>query len=101
MQPSSAPRPQRIAQPFRAPHCSRGMSAPPYLVLTHYRELMDTKGIVLVRGDIVNDKAISQAEARGTASPAPWDAATRPHSPPVSVAGPDADGSVPRLLHRP
>jgi hypothetical protein len=29
------------------------------MVLTHYKELADTKGLVLVRGDIVNEKVRS------------------------------------------
>lgn len=31
----------------------RGTDASPYLTVAHYTELMDTKGLVLVRGDIV------------------------------------------------
>ncbi len=43
--------------------CHRyGTGAPACLTLTHYTELLDSVGLVLVRGDIVNDKLVSQAE---------------------------------------
>jgi hypothetical protein len=34
----------------------------PHLVLTHYTELAEDKGIVLLRGDIVNSGSFSQLE---------------------------------------
>ncbi len=38
------------------------MHAPPHLTLTHYSELVESKGLALVRGDIVNPKEISVPE---------------------------------------
>lgn len=38
--------------------CRRGSSATPHLILTHYSELLDSKGIVLVRGDILQPHAL-------------------------------------------
>jgi ATP synthase F1 complex assembly factor 1 len=32
----------------------RGAAAPPHLVVTHYPELANSKGLVLVRGDLVH-----------------------------------------------
>lgn len=37
--------------------------APPHLTLTFYSELASSKNLVLVRGDIINDKVINTAEA--------------------------------------
>lgn len=41
-----------------------GAGAPPHLSVTFYDELADSKGIVLARGDVVNDRVVSVAEAR-------------------------------------
>ncbi|GFR42529.1 hypothetical protein Agub_g3429 [Astrephomene gubernaculifera] len=41
-----------------------GESAPPYLTLTHYPELLDSHGVVLVRGDVIHDKGMNLEEAR-------------------------------------
>ncbi|GIL45820.1 hypothetical protein Vafri_2970 [Volvox africanus] len=41
-----------------------GVSAPPYLTLTHYPELCDSHGVVLVRGDVIHDKGMNLEEAR-------------------------------------
>ncbi|KAG2501294.1 hypothetical protein HYH03_001094 [Edaphochlamys debaryana] len=41
-----------------------GESAPPYLTLTHYAELLDSHGLALVRGDVIHDKALSLSQAR-------------------------------------
>jgi hypothetical protein len=41
-----------------------GPGAPPHMAIMHYAELADDKGIVLLRGDVVNDAVISLAEAR-------------------------------------
>ncbi|GIL71832.1 hypothetical protein Vretimale_693 [Volvox reticuliferus] len=39
-------------------------SAPPYMMLTHYPELCDSHGVVLVRGDVIHDKGMNLEEAR-------------------------------------
>lgn len=39
-----------------------GGGAPPHLTLTHYSELADAQGLVLVRGDLVNAATTSPAE---------------------------------------
>jgi len=41
-----------------------GAGAPAAMTVTHYPELVDSKGVVLVRGDIVNDKMLNPGEAR-------------------------------------
>lgn len=41
-----------------------GSSAMPHLVLTHYTELAEDKGVVLLRGDIVNSGSFNQFEAQ-------------------------------------
>lgn len=46
-----------------------GTGAPACLTLTHYTELLDSVGVVLVRGDIVNDKLVSQPEVRAMQGP--------------------------------
>ena len=38
--------------------------APPHLALMHYPELADNKGIVLVRGDVINDNVIDTLEVK-------------------------------------
>jgi hypothetical protein len=60
----------RLADPFRARiavpgcfACRRGAGATPHLVLTHYREMAD-KGVVLVRGDILQPNVVSRGEVR-------------------------------------
>lgn len=42
----------------------RGMNASPYLTVAHYTELADSKGLVLVRGDIVFPSKLSDVEAK-------------------------------------
>lgn len=37
----------------------------PYMTVTHYTELLPTKDVVLVRGDIINPQSLSQFEVRG------------------------------------
>jgi hypothetical protein len=39
----------------------------PHLVLTHYSEMAD-KGVVLVRGDILQPNVVSRGEVRGAGS---------------------------------
>ena len=39
-------------------------NAPAHLTITAYDELKESKGLVLLRGDIINDKTISKPEAR-------------------------------------
>lgn len=41
-----------------------GAGAPAAMTITHYPELVDSKGVVLARGDIVNDKMLNPGEAR-------------------------------------
>ncbi|BFI27631.1 ATP synthase mitochondrial F1 complex assembly factor 1 [Marchantia polymorpha subsp. ruderalis] len=43
---------------------ARGADATPYLTVTHYQELAPTKGLVLVRGDVVLTSKLTDAEAR-------------------------------------
>lgn len=45
-----------------------GSSAPPHLVVTHYTELLDSKGIVLVRGDIVQPRSLDMISAKSLIS---------------------------------
>ena len=40
-----------------------GDSAQPHLVLTHYPELLENKGLVLVRGDILQPNALDAVSA--------------------------------------
>ena len=40
----------------------RGSSAAPFLTATHYTELWESKGVVLVRGDVVLPNKLSDAE---------------------------------------
>lgn len=47
-----------------------GPDAPPHVAITHYTELAASKGVVLSRADIINDKVVSQAEVRGWWGPA-------------------------------
>ncbi len=54
-------RPNTLAVP-----CRLGDSAPPIFCLTHYQELMQSHGIVLVRGDIVRSNLLNYAEVRNT-----------------------------------
>jgi ATP synthase F1 complex assembly factor 1 len=42
----------------------RGSQASPYLVVTHYDELAESKDIVLVRGDIILPNHLKDAEVR-------------------------------------
>lgn len=42
----------------------RGTSASPFLTVTHYTELMDTKDLVLVRGDVVLPSKLADTEVR-------------------------------------
>lgn len=42
----------------------RGTQASPYLTVTHYTEFADSKGVVLVRGDVVLPSKLSDSEAR-------------------------------------
>lgn len=42
----------------------RGTQASPYFVVTHYTEFGETKGIVLIRGDVVLPSKLSDSEAR-------------------------------------
>lgn len=51
-------------RPLTAAPRRRGPSAPAYLTVSHYTELLESKDLVLVRGDIVVDKAISMPEVR-------------------------------------
>ena len=44
------------------PACRRGAGATPHLVLTHYSEMVADKGIVLVRGDIIQPDVVSRGE---------------------------------------
>ena len=44
--------------------CRLGSSAPPHLTLTHYTELKESKGIVLVRGDVLSPHIVSVPEVR-------------------------------------
>ena len=39
-----------------------GSAAPPHLTLTHYTELKESKGIVLVRGDVLSPHIVSVPE---------------------------------------
>jgi len=41
---------------------ARGNAASPYFTVTHYTDLMDSKGVVLVRGDIVFTSKLSDEE---------------------------------------
>ncbi|KIZ05677.1 ATP synthase F1 complex assembly factor 1 [Monoraphidium neglectum] len=41
-----------------------GAGAPPHMTITHYTELAESKGLVLTRGDIINDAVVSLSEAR-------------------------------------
>ncbi|KAI8477000.1 MAG: ATP11 protein-domain-containing protein [Monoraphidium minutum] len=41
-----------------------GAGAPPHMTITHYTELLDTKGLVLTRGDVINDAVVTLPEAR-------------------------------------
>lgn len=41
-----------------------GPAAPPHFMVTHYTELIDEKGIVLIRGDIVQPNAVSIVDAQ-------------------------------------
>ncbi|KAH9534239.1 hypothetical protein CY35_18G097400 [Sphagnum magellanicum] len=43
---------------------ARGSAASPYFTVTHYTDLMDSKGVVLVRGDIVFTSRLSDEEAK-------------------------------------
>ncbi|KAL2611579.1 hypothetical protein R1flu_023271 [Riccia fluitans] len=43
---------------------ARGPDATPYLTVSHYDDLAKTKGIVLVRGDVVLTSKLSDAQAR-------------------------------------
>lgn len=40
-----------------------GSAAPPHFIVTHYTELLDSKGIVLVRGDIVQPDSLDLVSA--------------------------------------
>lgn len=42
----------------------RGTNASPYLTVAHYTELADSKGLVLVRGDVVFPSKLSDVEAK-------------------------------------
>lgn len=42
----------------------RGTNASPYLTVAHYTELADSKGLVLVRGDIVFPSKLSDVQAK-------------------------------------
>lgn len=42
--------------------CRLGSAAPPHLSLTHYTELKESKGIVLVRGDALSPHIVSVPE---------------------------------------
>lgn len=42
----------------------RGTNASPYLTVAHYPELADSKGLVLVRGDIIFPSKLSDVEAK-------------------------------------
>ncbi|KAJ7549114.1 hypothetical protein O6H91_07G040600 [Diphasiastrum complanatum] len=41
---------------------ARGTQASPYFTVTHYEELADTKGLILVRGDVVFTKNSVEAK---------------------------------------
>ncbi|XP_031484792.1 uncharacterized protein LOC116253933 isoform X1 [Nymphaea colorata] len=43
---------------------ARGTQAAPYFTVTYYKEFAETKGVVLVRGDIVFTSKLSDSEAR-------------------------------------
>lgn len=43
-----------------------GGGAPPHLSLTHYSELYDSHGIVLVRGDVITEKIVNVQEVRSS-----------------------------------
>lgn len=47
---------------------ARGPSASPFFTVTHFTELSETKGIVLVRGDVVLPSKLSDDEARALLS---------------------------------
>lgn len=42
----------------------RGTAASPFLTITHYTDLMDTKDLVLVRGDVVLPGKLADTEVR-------------------------------------
>jgi ATP synthase F1 complex assembly factor 1 len=43
---------------------ARGTEASPYFTVTHFTELVRTKGLVLVRGDIVFTSKLSDEEVK-------------------------------------
>lgn len=43
---------------------TRGTQASPYFTVTHYTEFAESKGVVLVRGDVVLPSKLSDSEAR-------------------------------------
>lgn len=47
--------------------CRMGSAAQPHMTLTHYSELKESKGIVLVRGDVLSPHIVSTAEVRADA----------------------------------
>ena len=48
--------------PALPPLRRQGPNAMPHLTLTHYTELLEAKGIVLVRGDIIHPQLVSRFE---------------------------------------
>ena len=47
--------------------CRLGAEARPHLMVTHYTELEHTKGLVLVRGDVLSPHIVSVPEVRSNA----------------------------------
>lgn len=47
--------------------CRMGSAAQPHMTLTHYSELKESKGIVLVRGDVLSPHIVSTAEVSADA----------------------------------
>lgn len=43
---------------------ARGTQAAPYFTVTYYKEFAETKGVVLIRGDIVFTSQLSDSDAR-------------------------------------
>lgn len=41
----------------------QGPNALPHFTMTHYTELLDSKGLVLVRGDVIHPQLVSRFEA--------------------------------------
>jgi hypothetical protein len=46
----------------------RGSGATPYLTMTHYEELGPKKGVVLIRGDVLQEQRLSVTEVRAVHS---------------------------------